>query len=234
MGGMNSAMYHTQVWMGVCAHRTCLMMEAVGRAPWALSTCACRMPFMFVDGVCGGNGCGVDIPWHTEVWVPEHPRLWVCRSFASTHVRSRLDVAVCGVGVMTWLLSCRPVAQCPSPASHSRKLAHGVRCSRLVGVSTSMRMSASYIACQSNSVCAMGIAYAAYSRPTDTSSWTMCGSSMQNRHHVCMSGRRTASPGIWGKREGILSGEGLGMQRACIQMDMGVCHPCVRMVAYNG
>ena len=128
-------------------------MEAVGRVPWAWSTWACHMPFMFVNGVCGGNGCGAHIPQHMDAWVPGHPSLWVCRSFASTCVCSRLDVAACGEGVMPWLLSHRPVAQCPSPASHSRKLAHGVRCSRLVGASTSMHMSALCIACQSDSMC---------------------------------------------------------------------------------
>ena len=111
MGGMNGATCHTQVWMGVCACRTCLMMEVVGRAPWAWSTWACHMPFVFVDGVCGGNGCGAHGPQHMDVLVPGPPHLWVCRSFASMCVRSHLDVAVCGAGVMLWLLSRRPVAQ---------------------------------------------------------------------------------------------------------------------------
>ena len=123
---MNGATYHARVWMGVCARHMRLMTEVVGGAPWAWSTWVCHMPFVFVDGVCGGDRCGGHVPRHMDVRVPGHPCLWVCRSFASMCVRSHLDVAVCRAGVTLWLLSCGPVAQHPSPVSHSRELAHGV------------------------------------------------------------------------------------------------------------
>ena len=76
----------------------------------------------------------------------------------------------------------------------------------------------------------MGIAYAAYTRPTDASSWTMCGSSMWNCCCVCMSGRRTASSGIWGKREGILMWERTGYA-VCMHTDG---HGCLSSMHSHG